>query len=241
MKKIFFLLLLSLITLNCFAATVIIEEHDEWERKPGLLVSCGDLFYYTNRLDGYTNEARNYDSIFANGFAFEIGSFNSDEDGLIDFVSSHTFKLNFGELNSKNNFAWKDSFGFYNAGNDAHFGNFSFKDTFGLQVNFFVLSAGFMVGSNVGFDWLKMDANCNEPRFDYTYKERRLFLDFVTEPYISLNILHFMKIYFSTEFDFPVMRARFIRESYDRDYNFVFDFFGNDIPTVYKAGVVLFL
>ena len=178
--------------------------------------------------------------MYANGFSFEIGLFNSDEDGLFDLVTSHTFGFSSGKINTYNNYSWKDSYTSFKAGNNAKFSNFYFKDMFGPQINFFILSAGVLLGSNIGFDWLKMEADALNIKDDYIYKERRIFLDFAVQPYISVNIKRFAKIYLATELDLPVLRARFIKDSYYRDYHFSLDWFKDDIPTVYKLGVVLF-
>ena len=45
----------------------------------------------------------------------------------------------------------------------------------------------------------------------------------------------------SSEFDLPIIRARFIKNSESRDYDFNLDWFENDVPAIYKAGIVIFL
>lgn len=237
MKKIVTLVGLCFACLFAFAETKVLSEKDN---NSGLLISGGDLFYFTNRMDEYSNTNRYGDELFANGFSFEVGLFNSDEDGLFDFVTSHSFGFSSGRINTMDNYSWKDSYRSFEAGNDAKFSNFYFKDLFGPQINFFLLSAGVLFGSNIGYDWLKMDAEALNPTYDYVYKERRIFVDFVIQPYFSVNIRHFVKIYLATEIDLPILRLRFIRDSYYRDYHFSCDFFKDDIPTVYKLGVVLF-
>lgn len=241
MKKIILILLLALASTFAFSETVVLSEDVKEEDNAGLLITVGDLFYYTNRFDEYKNKNRYADDLYANGFTAEIGMFNSDEDGLFDFVSSHTFGFTAGRVNTEDNYAWNDHSISYYAGNDAKFGNIYFKDMFGPQINFFVLSAGLLFGSNVGFDWLKMDADCNFRKYEYTYKEKRLYFDFAFQPYISFNVKHIVKIVLATEFDFPIVRARFIKDAYYGDYRFRFDWFGNDVPTSYKVGAVLFL
>lgn len=241
MKKVFLGLVLLLSACFAYSETVILDEKKDVVNHAGVLLDFGDVFYYTERLDEFNNTKKNSDDLFANGFTFELGLFNSDEDGLFDFVTSHTFGISGGRINTEGNYSWTERYGSFVAGNDAKFGNFYFKDLFGPQINFFVLSAGLLFGSNVGYDWMKMDANSSVPDYNYTYKENRVFFDFVFQPYIGLNVGHIVKILISSEFDYPIIRARFIKDSIYRDYHFHCDWFGNDIPTVYRIGAVIFI
>lgn len=240
MKKIVFCFALLFTAILGFSETRVLGgDSEEKNDNSGLQFSVGDLFYYTERFDAFDDVTRNPTDLYAKGFSLELGFMNSDEDGIFDWVTSNTLGFSSGRVNTEDNYSWIDSNRIFSAGNDAKFHNIFLKNLFGPQINFFILSAGLLFGSNVGFDWLKMSAEGASSRNDYTYKERRIFVDFAFQPYISVNLLHFLKIYLSSEFDFPILRARFIRNCYE-DYLFKFDWFDNDIPINYKVGVVLF-
>lgn len=217
-------------TIFCFAETVVIEDEKSGSlfnrNSDGLEVSFGDVFYYSDRFFE--------DTLPTYGFSGEVGHFKSDEDGLFDWVESDTFGLSFGKVDSYN-LPIKNGHESFLIKNDAKYGNFYFKNLFGPQLNIAIVSFACTFGSKVGFDWMKASTNK-----DFTYKEKRIFLDFVIEPYVSVNINHMIKIYAATEWDFSILKVRFIKNSYYGDYDAKFKWFENDIPTSYRIGAVFF-
>ena len=165
MKKIILAAVLSMSAIFAFADSSDISS-------TGIYFSAGDLLYSTNRFSEYPNLNRRGDDLWAQGCNFEAGLFRSDEDGLIDFVTSDRLGIGFGKVNTYGNYIWEEKYDDFEADSDAEFFNINMKDLLGLQVNFFVLSAGIMAGSNLGFDWLKMEAAGY--RTDYSYRDRRL-------------------------------------------------------------------
>lgn len=228
MKKLLVALVLLLSSVFCFAETVVIEDEKSGSslfdsKADGVLFSLGDVFYFSNRLDASTLPTW--------GGIGEVGNFKSDEDGLFDWVESETFGLSFGRVESSGKKINKS----LSADGDAKYGNIFIKDVFGPQLNVAIVSFAFLFGTKAGFDWLKVSTSRN-----FTYKERNIFFDFVIEPYFSVNVNHMIKIYASTEWDLPLFRARFIKDS-DRDvYTFQWDWFGDDVPVSYKVGAVFF-
>lgn len=230
MKKILIALTLLFSAAFCFAETVVIEDEKgdiSVGRNPdGIVLSLGDIFYYSNRL-----ESRYLPTW---GFSGEAGHFKSDEDGLFDWVESDTFGLSFGKVDT-DSLSFKNGYSTFTASNDASYGNFYFKNLFGPQLNVAIVSFAFLFGTKAGFDWMKVSTNK-----DFTYKERRIFADFVLEPYFSVNINRMFKIYASTEWDFSIVRVRFIKDSYYDDYSVKWNWFAGDVPTSYRVGGVFF-
>lgn len=237
MKKQFLVVLLILSTCFIFAKTEVLDV-DEVEdvRKKGFLISGGDTFYYTKRLSMYSD----YSSypLYSNGFNIELGFFESDEDGFVDYVEYHTFGFSTGIVNTKNNYRWFDNTDICYSLEDAKYNNISTKELYGTQLNIFPFSVGILLGSNFGYDWMKMNSAFNGREF--LYREHRVYLDFVVQPYVSVNIARVVKIFIASDFDFPITRLRFIENSPFRNADFKWDWFSNDIPTTYKAGVVIF-
>jgi len=235
MKKILVSLLVLISALYCFAETVVIDEEFDSDDSNlnALLVNIGDVFYETNRLSLNGSEyAKRMNDWGING---EIGRFESDEDGLFDWIEANIFGLEFGRVNTANNYVLNHSYATYKATGDAKYGNFYFKDLYGPQLNVSLFSFAFTFGSKSGFDWLKMSMDK-----DFTYKENRIFFDFVLEPYFSINLKHTVKVYASTEFDFPILRVRFVKDPYYEDYRVLWDWFKNDVPVSYRVGTIVF-
>ena len=231
MKKKLIACVLLISTMLCFAETVVVEdeERDSVLKKDanGLVIELGEVFYNSKRLDSW--------QLPAWGGSGEIGIFTSDEDGLFDWVKLNTFGLCFGRIDS-DNLAFKNSGNSFVANGDGNYGNFYVKNLSGPQLNLSIVSFAFLFGSKAGFDWLKVGGNK-----DFTYKERRIFVEFAVEPYVSVNISRSIKIYASTEGDLPVLRIRFMRNSYYDDYDIRWTCFKNDIPTTYNIGCVFFM
>ena len=239
MKKLLFITLAAFIAFNCFAETRVVEESDDYSDS-ALILNFGDTYYNTNRLSVYNN-IHDID-LNSNGFTVEIGRFKSDEDGLFDFVSTDLLGFSAGKINSENNYSWRDNNNLFDATSNARHYTIFGKETFGLQANVFMFSFGCTFGPKYGFDWMKM--NAYSPRFrNYVYHENRLFLDFVVDPYISLNLKKRVKIFLKSDFDLPIFRARFVyseNEGSKSGTTFSWDWFKNDVPTTFMIGCAVF-
>lgn len=232
------LILASILLLSglCFAKTTVIEDN---QSSDSLEINIGGTYYGSNRFSDFT--APKSITLNTSSFNLEIGIFKSDEDGLIDLVSGNFFGFGIGEVLSDGYNFYDDSIGFVSTENARQW-NIYGKDLFGLQVNILSLSVGFMCGPKYGFDRMTQTALSvyNER---YKYAENRIFLDFCLDPYISVNIFHTVKIFFKSDFDLPIIRLRFLNhtnEGYKSDTIFKWDWFKNDIPVSYMAGVAVF-
>ncbi len=230
MKKLLLSTILLMAAGFCFAESKLFEEGK------GFVVNAGMTYYGTERL----SDLKNTESmqLQSNSFTGEIGFINSDEDGLIDFVSFNLLGFGFGEIDSKGYNFILDSSDFSAIENAKHF-NIYGKDTFGLQVNIFAFSIGATIGPKYGYDRMTQSARSTLGDNKYKYIENRIFLDVVGDPYISVLLFHKLKIMFKTDFDFPIFRARFITESIDNNKgqpSVQWDWFKNDIPITYMIG-----
>lgn len=238
MKKLTITLFLFFITAGLSFAFSSFVDDDDFSNK-SFLVNVGDTYYTTERLSDFSLP-RNIE-LHSNSFAMELGIFTSDEDGLIDFVSSDVLGFGWGKVNSEGLAFYNDSHAF-NIEEDANHFNIYGKNTFGLQINLFAFSLGATVGPKYGFDRMSQTSIYNGSH-SYSYAENRIFMDFAVAPYVSVNILHFVKIFFTSEFDYPIFRVRFI-DSDDgpvrSEGNIKWDWFKNDVPITYMIGAALF-
>jgi len=237
MKKLLFASVLLFLAGLCFAKTNVIEDEDE--NLGSFEINIGGTYYGTNRLSDFaTLKPRTFNS---SSFTMEFGIFKSDEDGLFDLVSANFFGFGVGKVYSDGFNFYKDSTNFVSYENAKHW-NIYGKDLFGLQVNLFAFSVGTMIGPKYGFDRMKQTAY-SEFNNQYKFAENRIFLDFVLDPYVSVNLFHTVKIFLKSDIDLPVFRIRFMDYSsngYKSDTIFKWDWFKNDIPVSYMAGVAVF-
>lgn len=232
MKKSLLAFLIIMVTGFCYAESKLFESGK------GFVVNVGDTYYGTERLSDL--KTTNSMQLQSNSFTAELGFFESDEDGLLDFVNFNLLGFGFGEIESEGYEFLKDADRFSVLDNAKHF-NIYGKDTFGLQLNFFAFSVGATVGPKYGYDRMTQNAVSvlNE---NMKYVENRIFLDVVADPYISVNLFHIVKVFFKTDFDFPIFRARFINEipeNHKTETNVKWDWFKNDIPITYMIGAAI--
>lgn len=244
MKKILTLLIFMITTIFAFADTIVVNVDEKPEQNDldfwGLSMNGGIGFYDTNRLNMYDNLSANANNLQAYGWAGELGLFKSAEDDIFDIVESHHLGLAGGRVDCHDKYQWQVDNKLLSASEDASFGNFYFKDLYGVQMNALVISLGAMIGQKVGFDWMTLKGTSALSE-SFEYKEKRIFLDFVWQPYFSVNIKPWVKLMFSAEYDLPVFRARFVKEAGKDYYGFRWNWFRNDIPSTYSVGFVLFI
>lgn len=238
MKKLFLItLLLTTITSFGFTRTRVIE--DEKYSSDAIQINLGGTFYGSNRLYDYPSPKSGL--LNSSSFTAEIGTFSSDEDGLIDFVSSNLFGFSTGKVDSYGYEFYRNSV-YFDSTEDAKYFNFYGKNLFGVQLNLFAISFGTTIGPKYGFDRMKQVAY-SEFNERFKFAENRIFLDFVLNPYVSVNLFHTVKFFLMADFDYPIFRIRFIdhtRENYKSDVVFKWDWFKNDVPVSYMAGVAVF-
>lgn len=245
MKKIIIFTLALFATFTCFARgdddsgrTNSFSFTLNTDKDTALMFNIGDTFYDTERMDDFFWGSRNFNS---NGFAGEIGTFKSDEDGVLDFVQTSLFGFGGGKIQDIEKLPCRfENIEYLVDGSPKHY-DFYFKETFGLQANVFFVSFGVTTGPKVGYDWMKMPArsliygNCS-------IHENRVFFDWTVDPYISFN-LNNVKLFVKADYDFPVLRARFqyVKGShYKSDTSIKWDWFKDDIPATYMVGCAIF-
>lgn len=232
MKKIILTTLLLLSFGLCFAETKVIEEG---KNPDNFVINIGEINYGTKHLS--TISVPNDRELRNDSFNLEIGFFNSDEDGLLDLVSFSLFGFSCGRISSDDFRYYWDGENLFPTDNAWNF-NIYGKDTLGLQVNLLAFSLGTTIGPKYGYDRTSQKLE-NIAGEDFKFTENRLFLDFVVDPYVSVNIMHTVKIFLKSDFDFPVFRLRFL--NYEREYkssdsDIRCDWFKNDIPITYMIG-----
>ncbi len=216
MKKIISLLLtvFTVATLSCFAND---------DKKDGKMILIQESYYQTGKFHYGDRNSDITDPIFIQNLGIEAGFFRSMEDGLLDWIGINSFGFQIGPAILDNS-AIPHTVDF----------NLSSKNSIGLQLNFFLCSIGCTCGLRSGYEFTSSDP--------LNYLENKVFLDFMTLPYFSVNLGGLIKIMVQYENTLPILRFRFRGDNLEERVRMNVDWFGNDDVThSVKAGVVLFL
>ncbi len=222
MKKIFILFAFVLCSsIMVFAQVDNASEASEPsvdEKKSGFAVFAGDIFSLeSGRLSNYRNISSNH--LETNCFSVEAGTFTSNEDGLIDFVSGNYGGLYFGEGCAQNTLLWNNNGVVYSADDTAKFGSIYSRNEIGLQVNLLCLSAGGFIGLRSGYDLLYQGGTSvsgdKTSIFEHTF-----YSEAISGLYVSANIGKNLKIFAKYTTDvFPILSVRFDKAYYGYNAN----------------------
>ena len=247
MKKLFSLFLMMIIASAFIFADVIIESSSDYETEEqdddsnsGFIISMADTYcLLSNRLNTFKPNSGYFGT---NGFDIQLGSFKSDEDGLIDIISDSLFGFRSGKASTQGNYNWNYYGNTFYANSDGDFWSIYSKNDVGIQLNLFVISIAGTIGVRGGYDMMHQTGYSSSNVKKMKINESTFFVDFVTGSYVSLNLGKSLKLLF--DFDIgglPLLTVKFDTVETDgikRTTKPVFEWFGtmdNDLNVAVSA------